>query len=82
MKRTPCLLACLAALALTACTYVPQVGMTEKKWLRHTVSYDLVYIQGAVKAYRSSGSYYYFRDGSLVAVNPRLVPADKVTAGI
>lgn len=77
MKKAP--LAALLLLMLTACgTFTPQIGMLEKKWLKNTVSSDLVYIEGNVKAYRSSGSYYYFKDGSLAKVTQSLLPADKI----
>jgi len=79
MKKTTLTLVTLVTLLATGCmTYVPKVGMKEKKFLNNTVTYDLVYIQGNVKAYRSGGSYYYFKDGLLVKVIPELVSADKV----
>ena len=78
MKRTSLLLCGLLAVLLTACTYIPRVGMTERKWIRNTISYDLVYIQGDVKAYRSDGAYYYFKGGKLVTVNQTLLAADRV----
>lgn len=72
------LLLCALILPLAACTYVPRTGMSEKKWLRNTFASDLVYIQGDIKAYRSSGSYYYFKNGTLVQVTPTLLSPDRV----
>lgn len=80
MNKYPSLLLCALILPLAACTYVPRTGMSEKKWVRNTFSYDLVYIQGDMKAYRSAGSYYYFRNGRLVQVTPNLLSPDKVQA--
>jgi hypothetical protein len=77
-KTSRLLLLALALPFVAACTFVPKVGMTEKKWLKHTLSSDLVYLEGDVKAYRSSGSYYYFKNGLLVKVGPQLLPADKI----
>ena len=78
-KTTLALLTVVVTLLATGCmTYVPKTGMKEKKFLNNTVTYDLVYIEGNVKAYRSGGSYYYFKDGLLVKVIPQLIPADKV----
>jgi hypothetical protein len=69
------------ALMLASCsltTFAPQIGMKEKKWLRNTVASDLVYIEGNVKAYRSAGSYYYFKDGKLAKVTQSMLPAEKI----
>ena len=66
-------------LLLAACgTFTPQIGMQEKKWLRHTTAADVVYIEGNIKAYRAGGSYYYFKDGLLEKVTPQLLTADKI----
>ena len=84
MKRIIPALLCALTLLLASCsltTFVPQIGMKEKKWLRNTVSFDLVYLERSVKAYRSAGAFYYFKDGTLVKVTPTLLPADKVPAG-
>ncbi len=78
MKKTTLTLLTVLTLLAAGCTYVPTIGMKEKKFLNNTVTYDLVYIEGNVKAYRSGGSYYYFKDGLLVKVVPELIPADKV----
>jgi starvation-inducible outer membrane lipoprotein len=78
MKKSSFALLCLLPLMLAACTFVPQLGVKEKTWLRKTAVSDLVYIEGNVKAYRSDGSYYYFKDGSLVKVTPSLLTADKL----
>lgn len=72
------LLLLLPTLLFTACTFVPKIGMKETKWLNHTVAADLVYAVGDVRAYRSAGAYYYFKNGSLVVVGQSLVTADKV----
>lgn len=79
MKKTTLALLTVLTLLATGCfTYVPKAGMKEKKFLNNTITYDLVYIEGNVKAYRSGGSYYYFKDGLLVKVVPELIPADKI----
>jgi hypothetical protein len=77
-KSTLTLLSVVTLLALGCSTYVPTIGMPEKKFISHSVTYDLVYAEGNVKAYRSGGSYYYFKDGLLVKVIPELITADKV----
>ncbi len=79
-KHTITLLASLSLL-VSACTmfpYAPKVGSSEGSFLRNTISYDLVYLEGNVKAYRSNGSYYYFKDRKLVKVGPELLAADKI----
>ncbi len=82
MNHTARLLLCtLALLSLTACTFVPKIGTGERRFVRNSYSAELVYIEGNIKAYRYSGSYYYFRDRKLVQVTPTLVSADKVAAG-
>jgi len=81
MNKPVRLIVCsLALLALSACTYVPKLGMRESRFVRNSFSTDLVYIDGDVKAYRYSGSYYYFKAGRLAKVSPSLVSADKVEA--
>ncbi|HVZ63431.1 MAG TPA: hypothetical protein VG936_02495 [Lacunisphaera sp.] len=77
--RIPALLA-LLALFLTSCAFIPRLGTSERSWRNHTISYELIYIQGNVKAYRSDGAYYYFNAGKLVMVNQTLVPAENVPA--
>ena len=69
-----------AALLLVGCqsTFGPQIGMTEKQWLRRTLIADVAYMEGSVKAYRSNGTYYYFRDGVLVKVDQGMIPAQKI----
>lgn len=82
MNHTARLLLCtLALLSLTACTFVPKIGTGERRFVSNSYSAELVYIEGNIKAYRYSGSYYYFRDRKLVQVTPTLVSADKVAAG-
>lgn len=79
MKKILPALLCTLTLLLAACgTFTPQIGMQEKKWLRHTSAYDVVYIEGNIKAYRAGGSYYYFKDGALAKVTPSLLSADKL----
>jgi hypothetical protein len=81
MKKTVLVLLLPVVLAFSACsafTYSTKLGMKEKKWLYNTVSSDLVYAEGNVKAYRSAGSYYYFKDGVLVKVTQSLLPVDKI----
>lgn len=79
-KPARLLIATAALLALTACTFVPKLGMRERRWVSNAYSSDLVYIDGDVKAYRYSGSYYYFKAGRLSKVAPSLVGADQVEA--
>ena len=52
--------------------------MTEKQWLRTTLIGDLVYMEDGIKAYRSSGAYYYFKDGILVKVDQGILPPQKI----
>ncbi len=82
MKKPALALLLPLTLLISACSlfpFTPTIGATsEKKWLRNTVSSDLVYIEGNVKAYRAGSAYYYFRDGVLVRVAPGLVSADKI----
>lgn len=81
MKHTIRLLLCtLALLSLTACAFVPKIGTGERRFVNNAYSADLVYIEGNIKAYRYSGSYYYFRDRRLAQVTPNLIPADQVDA--
>jgi hypothetical protein len=82
MNHTARLLLCtLALLSLTACAFVPKIGTGERRFVNNSYSAELVYIDGNIKAYRYSGTYYYFRDRRLVQVTPTLISADKVTAG-
>jgi len=82
MKKSILALLASLTLLLSACNtlfpYAPIVGSSEGSFLRNTISYDLVYLEGPVKAYRASGSYYYFRDKKLVKVVPELLSADKI----
>jgi hypothetical protein len=84
MNKPTRLLLCLPLLlSVSACslmTYGPKLGTGERRWVSNTVAPDLVYIEGNVKAYRSSGAYYYFRDRKLVQVTPELLSADKVAS--
>jgi len=68
-------------LAVTGCSlfqFTPKIGMGEKRWLHNTVASDLIYIEGNVKAYRSAGSYYYFKDGKLAKVTQSLLKAEQI----
>lgn len=79
MNHTARLLLCIfALLSLTACAFVPKIGTGERRFVSNAYSADLVYIEGNIKAYRYSGSYYYFRDGRLAQVTPTLISADQV----
>ncbi len=81
MKKIALILLLPVVLLTGACsmfTYSTTLGMKEKKWLHNAVASDLVYAEGNVKAYRSSGSYYYFKDGVLVKVTQSLLSADKI----
>jgi hypothetical protein len=74
--------AALGFLLLTGCvsTFAPSIGMTERHWLRTTLVADLAYMEGSVKAYRSGGAYYYFKDGVLVKVDNGRIPAEQIAA--
>jgi len=80
MRSNPLLLIALIALAATGCqsTFGPQIGMTEKQWLRRTLIADVAYMEGSVKAYRSGGAYYYFREGVLVKIDQGIIPAHRI----
>lgn len=78
MKKIIPSLLITSLLMLAACTFVPKLGMKESRWIRNTISHDLIYIEGDVKAYRSDGAYYYFRNGTLVMVGQTLQPAHLV----
>lgn len=70
----------IIAISITGCmsTFGPQLGMSEKQWLHRTLIADIVYMKGNVKAYRSSGAYYYFVDGSLVKIDEGMIPPQKI----
>jgi hypothetical protein len=70
----------LCFLAGTGCqsTFGPELGMTEKSWLRRTLVADLVYMEQGVKAYRSGGVYYYFVDGKLARIDQGRLPPQEV----
>ena len=78
MKKCTLALLCLLIPLLASCVFAARLGLKEKSWIRHTMSPELVYIDGDVKAYRSDGAFYYFNGGVLVLVNQTLVSADKV----
>ncbi len=80
MKSLVALPLLVLALAFAGCTFVPETGMAEKRWLRHNDLAQLVYIEGNIKAYRSGGSYYYFKDGLLVQAGSTLIPASTVAS--
>lgn len=70
----------LALTILCGCqsTFGPTLGMTETQWLRRTLIADVAYMEGDIKAYRSSGSYYYFVDGVLVKIDEGMIPAQRI----
>ncbi|PTY07067.1 hypothetical protein DB347_09565 [Opitutaceae bacterium EW11] len=70
----------VAAMLVAGCqsTFAPKIGMTEKHWLHTTLIADLAYMEGNVKAYRSSGTYYYFVDGVLVKIDQGMLPAQTI----
>lgn len=80
MRSKPILFVALLAIAATGCqsTFGPQIGMTEKQWLRRTLIADVAYMEGSVKAYRSGGAYYYFREGVLVKIDQGVIPAHRI----
>jgi predicted acyltransferase (DUF342 family) len=65
---------------ITGCqsTFGPEIGMSEKQWLRRTLIADVVYQEGSVKAYRSSGRYFYFVDGILQRIDQGVIPAQRI----
>ncbi|ACB75879.1 hypothetical protein [Opitutus terrae] len=79
MKRL-LLMGLLAAAVMCGCqsTFGPKLGMTEKQWLHRTLIGDLVYMSGSVKAYRSHGVYYYFKDGILVRIDQGMIPPERI----
>jgi hypothetical protein len=81
MKKIALILLGSSSLLLSACAFFPysaKVGSSESSFLRNTLSSDLVYLEGSVKAYRAGSAYYYFKDGLLVKVLPQLLSADKI----
>ena len=76
--------ALLLSILLSSCvsTFGPKIGMTEKHWLHTTLIADIVYMEGNVKAYRSNGAYYYFKDGILVKIDEGMVPAQQINMDI
>ena len=82
MKKIALILLASLSLGLSGCStlfpYSAKVGSTENSFLRNTITADLVYLEGDVKAYRSNGSYYYFKDKKLVKVGPKLLQADQI----
>lgn len=64
-------LSLIATVFLTGCLSMtaPQLGMTEKAWLRSTLIADTAHLDGDLRVYRSNGAYYYFRQGRLVKVD-------------
>lgn len=71
MKTTLQFLLVFLACAVSGCLSMtaPQLGMTEKDWLRSTLIGDVAHIDGDFRVYRSNGAYYYFRQGKLVKVD-------------
>jgi hypothetical protein len=61
-----------------ASVFKPELGMTEKHWLRTTLIADLAYMEGDVTAWKSNGVYYYFSDGVLVKIDQGMLPAQQI----
>ena len=80
MKIPNLFLIFIIAISFTGCmsTFGPKIGMSEKQWLRRTLIADIVYMEGDVKAYKSSGAYYYFVDGKLAKIDEGMIPAQKI----
>lgn len=70
----------VALLALSGCMSVtqPEIGMSEKSWLRRTLVGDIAYKDGEVTAYKSGGAFYYFREGKLVKIDQGMLPAQTI----
>jgi hypothetical protein len=80
MRPKPVTLIAIAVIVLSGCqsTFGPKIGMTEKQWLHRTLIADVAYMEGSVKAYKSGGAYYYFREGILVKIDQGMIPAQKI----
>lgn len=78
MKRMAAVLTLCAALTGCMSMFPVELGITEKQWLRTTLVADLAYMDGNVTAYKSNGSFYYFRDGKLVKVDQGFLPAQTI----
>ncbi|MCG2750384.1 MAG: SHOCT domain-containing protein [Desulfobacteraceae bacterium] len=70
----------IIAISITGCmsTFGPKIGISEKQWLHRTLIADIVYMEGNIKAYRSSGAYYYFVDDTLVKIDEGMIPPQKI----
>src|SRR5690606_26573125 len=79
---TTLIFVCTMVLAGCQSTFGPQIGMTEKQWLRRTLIADVAYMDGNIKAYKSGGYYYYFREGVLVRIDPGIIPAQQINMQI
>jgi len=84
MKNLITLLSIVVSLSLAGClsTFGPEIGMTENQWLHRTLVADVAYMKDNVKAYRSGGSYYYFKDGVLVKIDEGMIPAQTINMEI
>jgi len=84
MKIHSILLALAVGIPLSGClsTFGPEIGMTEKQWLHRTLIADVAYMKDNVKAYRSGGAYYYFKDGILVKIDEGMIPAQTINMEI
>ena len=89
MKKTNTVVAKLFLLLIlslmtTAClsSFKPQLGMTEKHWLRTTFIADIAYMKDNITAYRSGGAYYYFKDGLLVKIDEGMLPPQQINMDI
>jgi hypothetical protein len=78
MKIHGSLLLILGLISGCQSNFGPEIGMTEKQWLRRTLIADVVYMEENVKAYRSSGVYYYFVDGVLAKIDQGMIPPHRI----
>lgn len=82
--KLPHALLLILVICLSGCqsTFGPEIGMTEKSWLRRTLVADLAYMEEGVKAYRSGGVYYYFVDGKLARIDQGRLPPQEVKVNL
>lgn len=66
--------------ASTEFTRSHTLGISEEEWRRVSIRGGLAYAEGDIRAYRLWDSFYYFRQGILVTVEPVLVPPAEVAA--
>lgn len=73
---------CAALVAGCLSMTAPQIGMSEKAWLRSTLVADVAHIEGDLRVYRSGGAYYYFRNGRLEKVDEGQAMPQKIEVEI